>query len=126
MVVRHAQYMSTQSQAAQACQAMAREQDRKVAELSAENNKWESENDKLGKRREMNEVKKSSDKDECSRERINLRDKLKGEKRKIEYEFENFKKANKEANLDIKTFGRNSDMMGEQTQYISKTSSGKG
>ena len=49
MVVRHAQYMSTQSQAAQACQAMAREQDRKVAELSAENNKWESENDKLGK-----------------------------------------------------------------------------
>ena len=120
---------------------MARDQDRKVAELSAKNNKWEIENDKLGKdldvlKKEMDELKKSSDKDECSRETTNLRDevlqfeklisKLKGEKRKIEYEFENFKKANKEANLDIKTFGRNSDMMGEQTQDISKTVSGKG
>ena len=84
----------------------------------------------------MDEVKKSSDKDECSSKRINLRDvvlkfeklisKLKGEKRKIENEFENLKKANKEANLDITTFGRNSDMMGEQPQDISKTSSGKG
>ena len=134
LVVRHAQYMSTSSQAAQACQAMARDQNRKVAELSAKNNKWEIENDKLGKdldvlKKEMDGLKKSSDKDECSRESINLRDeksKVKGEKRRIENMFENFKKANKEANFDIKTFGRNSDMMGEQTQDISKTSSGKG